>query len=84
MAAKKGHCGAQAVLGQLLFNGDEGLVRRPVQGLMWLTIARANANNAGDDWVREVQEQVFSVASESERRRGVADAQDWIAKSGNP
>lgn len=83
VAAKKGHCGAQAMLGQLLFNGDEGLPRRPVQGLMWLTIARANANGSGDDWVREVQEQVFSVATENERRRGVADAQDWIARSGN-
>lgn len=83
VAAKKGHCGAQAMLGQLLFTGDEGFTRRPVQGLMWLTIARANANGTGDDWIREVQEQVFSVASESERRRGVADAQDWIAKSGN-
>lgn len=84
VAAKKGHCGAQAMLGQLLFSGDEGFTRRPVQGLMWLTIARANANGAGDDWIREVQEQVFSVASETERRRGVADAQEWIAKSGNP
>lgn len=84
VAAKKGHCGAQAMLGQLLFSGDDGLPRRPVQGLMWLTIARANANGAGDDWIREVQEQVFSVANENERRRGVADAQDWIARSGNP
>ncbi|MCE1236574.1 MAG: sel1 repeat family protein [Hyphomicrobiales bacterium] len=85
VAAKKGHCGAQAMLGQLLFTGDEGFSRRPVQGLMWLTIARANATGAtADDWIREVQEQVFSVASEPERRRGVADAQDWIAKAGSP
>lgn len=84
VAARKGHCGAQAMLGQLLFTGDEGFPRRPVQGLMWLTVARANAGAAtGEDWIREVQEQVFSVASESERRRGVADAQDWIAKAGN-
>ncbi len=83
VAAKKGHPGAQAMLGQLLFTGDEGLPRRPAQGLMWLTIARNNATNAKDDWIREVQEQVFSVASENERRRGVAEAQDWIAKGGN-
>ena len=83
VAAKKGHPGAQAMLGQLLFTGDEGLPRRPAQGLMWLTIARNNATNATDDWIREVQEQVFSVASENERRRGVAEAQDWIAKGGN-
>lgn len=84
VAAKKGHSGAQALLGQLLFNGDDGLPRRPVQGLMWLTVARANANATGDDWIRDVQEQVFSVASEPERRQGVAQAQDWIAKGGTP
>jgi len=84
VAARKGHCGAQAMLGQLLFTGDEGFPRRPVQGLMWLTVARANAGSStAEDWIREVQEQVFSVATESERRRGVADAQEWIAKAGN-
>ena len=82
VAAKKCHSGAQALLGQLLFTGDEGLPRRPVQGLMWLTVARSNAAGAGDDWIRDVQEQVFSVASEPERRRGVAEAQEWIAKAG--
>lgn len=84
VAAKKGHSGAQAMLGQLLFVGDDDLPRRPVQGLMWLTVARSAANGSGDDWIRDVQEQAFSVASEQERRRGVAEAQQWIAKAGNP
>ncbi|TBW37984.1 sel1 repeat family protein [Siculibacillus lacustris] len=84
VAARKGHGGAQALLGQLLFTGDEDVPRRPAQGLMWLTIARANAHGTSDDWIRDAQEQAFSVASEPERRQGVAQAQDWIAKSGNP
>ena len=84
VAAKKGHNGAQAMLGQLLFVGDDDLPRRPVQGLMWLTVARAGASGPQEDWVRDVQEQAFSVASEQERRRGVAEAQEWIAKAGNP
>jgi tetratricopeptide (TPR) repeat protein len=84
VAARKGHPGAQAMLGQLLFTGDEDVPRRPAQGLMWLTVARANAHGNTDDWIRDAQEQAFSVASESERRQGVAQAQDWIAKSGNP
>ncbi|MDK9696879.1 MAG: sel1 repeat family protein [Siculibacillus sp.] len=83
VAAKKGHVGAQALLGQLLFTGDDDVPRRPAQGLMWLTVARANANAANEDWIRDAQEQAFSVASEQERRLGVAQAQDWIAKSGN-
>ena len=83
VAAKKGHAGAQALLGQLLFSGDDDVPRRPAQGLMWLTVARSNANASNDDWIRDAQEQAFSVASEQERRLGVAQAQDWIAKSGN-
>ncbi len=83
VAARKGHVGAQALLGQLLFAGDDDIPRRPAQGLMWLTVARANANASNEDWVRDAQEQAFSVASEQERRLGVAQAQDWIAKSGN-
>jgi hypothetical protein len=83
VAAKKGHAGAQALLGQLLFTGDDDVPRRPAQGLMWLTIARANAHTGADDWILDAQEQAFSVASEQERRQGVAQAQDWIAKAGN-
>mgnify|MGYP001765256051 CR=1 FL=1 len=83
VAARKGHVGAQALLGQLLFAGDDDIPRRPAQGLMWLTVARANANAVNEDWIRDAQEQAFSVASEQERRLGVAQAQDWIAKSGN-
>lgn len=82
VAARKGHAGAQALLGQLLFTGDDDVPRRPAQGLMWLTVARANAHK-GEDWILDAQEQAFSVASEQERRIGVAQAQDWIAKSGN-
>jgi len=83
VAAKKGHAGAQALLGQLLFTGDDDLPRHPAQGLMWLTVARANAHDASEDWIRDAQEQAFSVASEPERRKGVAEAQNWIARAGN-
>jgi TPR repeat protein len=84
VAARKGHVGAQALLGQLLFTGDDDVPRRPAQGLMWLTVARSNAHAASEDWIRDAQEQAFSVASEQERRLGVAQAQNWIAKAGNP
>ena len=85
LAARKGHSAAQALLGQLLFVGDDDVPRRSVQGLMWLTIARQTApQGRGDEWIREAQEQAFSVASEPERRQAVTLAQEWIAKSGSP
>lgn len=38
-AASKGHCLAQAHLGDLLFNGLDSYPPRPAEGLMWLNIA---------------------------------------------
>lgn len=81
LAARKGHPGAQALLGQLLFTGDTTVQRRPLLGLMWLTIARAHAGGPSDDWIREMQEEAFSVAAENDRRQAVKLSQEWIAKN---
>lgn len=80
-AAKKGQVEAQALLGQLLFSGDEGVSRRSVQGLMWLTIARSGARGPAQDWITEAQEQAFSLASEQERRQAMTLSQNWLAKA---
>ena len=45
LAAEKGHCGAQALLGHLLFNG-EGVPRQRARGLMWLSVAVNGAKGA--------------------------------------
>lgn len=81
-AAKKNHIAAQAELGRLLFIGDELVPRRVVQGLMWLTVARQRIESVEDDWIRDAQEQAFSIASDAERRQAVKLAQDWIARNG--
>jgi TPR repeat protein len=80
-AAKKGQVEAQAILGQLLFSGDDDLPRRPVTGLMWLTVARAAARGPEQDWIAEAQEQAFSLATEQERRQAMSQSQSWIAKA---
>jgi TPR repeat protein len=51
LAAQKGQHQAQALLGQMLFNGER-LPRQPARGLMWLTLAR---DSAGQDeaWIKE-------------------------------
>jgi len=84
LAARKGHVGAQALLGELLFSGDAELPKKPLMGLMWLTIARAHCQSAEDDWIRDLQEQAFSVAPEPDRRQAVRLAQEWIAKNSQP
>jgi TPR repeat protein len=51
LAAQKGQHQAQAMLGQMLFNGDR-LPRQAARGLMWLTLARDNAA-PDESWIRE-------------------------------
>lgn len=82
LAAMKGHAAAQARLGQMLVSGKD-LDRNLVAGLMWLTIARTHTNATEDDWIREMQEEAFSVATETERRRATKLADSWIAENGS-
>ena len=82
LAARKGHSGAQALLGQLLFTGDDDVPRRTIQGLMWLTIARNTVRSHEDEWILEAQEQAFSVANEAERQQAVQLSKQWAARGG--
>ncbi len=47
-AAHKGHCLAQAQLGNLLFNGMDGYEPRPAEGLMWLNLAHTTCLGTSD------------------------------------
>lgn len=82
LAAIKGHVGAQALLGETLFNlGDaEGNRER---GLMWLTIARSHAGlEAETRWIVDLQERYFALADEDVRRTAAKHAEAWIARNG--
>ncbi|HOV04469.1 MAG TPA: tetratricopeptide repeat protein [Kaistiaceae bacterium] len=80
LAAQKGHVRAQALLGELLYSGDDLPLHRPEIGLMWLTIARARAEDVDRDWVAAKQEEAFASASEDERRTAVDLANTWLDK----
>lgn len=74
LAAHKNHVAAQAVLGELLFNG-EGIETQPVEGLMWLSIASLNAIGTQDEvWVLEMVNEAMSVASPEQRVAAVEAA----------
>lgn len=77
LSAEKGNASAQALLGDLLFFGED-LPRRPVTGLMWLTVARRSASGADSEWIRERQEQAFARASDDERKRATTLADSWL------
>jgi TPR repeat protein len=75
LAAGKNHAWAQAMLGQLMLEGI-GVRRSTVKGLMWLSIARQSRPSDPDIQLRH--EQAFAAASETERSKAMAMAQDWL------
>ena len=75
-AAQKGQYQAQALLGQMLFNGDL-LPKQSARGLMWLTLAR---DNAGPDeiWINEVYTGALKRATEDERAMAGRLLERWV------
>jgi TPR repeat protein len=75
-SAERGHHGAQATLGELLFNGRY-LDRRPVEGLMWLQLARQQARGARDQWIVTAFEDAVMLATDGDRQRATQAARRW-------
>lgn len=72
LAARKGHAGAQAKLGNMLFNGDGDLDANPVEGLMWLTVAsRRSIGTADAAWIDDMLNAAMSVAGAEQRKQAV-------------
>lgn len=68
LAANKGQPRAQALLGSLMFKG-ENAPRQAARGLMWLTLARENAG--GTKWIIDMHEAAFKQATDNERQLAV-------------
>ena len=77
LAAEKGHAGAQATLGNLLFQSG-----RVVRGLAMMTAALERASPTDQPWIRGMQEEAFSLAAEADRRTAIALAQDILGGKG--
>src|ERR1700761_9454578 len=65
LAAQKGQRQAQALLGQMLFSGDQ-MPRQAARGLMWLTLARDSAG-PDDSWIKESYNKAIAKASDEDR-----------------
>ena len=76
LAAQKGQHQAQAMLGQMLFNGEK-LPRQAARGLMWLTLARDSA--APDEtWIKESYNKAIAKASEDDRAMALQMLEHWV------
>jgi TPR repeat protein len=76
LAAQKGQHQAQALLGQMLFNGER-LPKQPARGLMWLTLARDSAG-ADETWIKESYNKAIAKASEEDRAMALQMLEHWV------
>jgi uncharacterized protein len=76
LAATKGHCRAQAVLGDMLFRGQY-VPRQAARGLMWLTLGRDCAG-AEENWVKPLYDNAFRRANDDERAMALVYLEEWL------
>ncbi len=76
LAAQKGQHQAQALLGQLLFNGDR-LPPQRARGLMWLTLARDSAL-PDEAWIKESYNRAIAKASDDDRAMALQMLEHWV------
>jgi uncharacterized protein len=79
LAATKGDCRAEAVLGDMLFQGQK-VPRQAARGLMWLTLGRDCAGTAGgeESWIKPLYDNAFRRANDDERAMALVYLEGWL------
>lgn len=81
LAAGKGHPQAQALLGQMLFAGKEGVKQQRARGLMWLTLAReAAAESKKDKWIVDLYNNAVAEANDEDRHEALAYLEEYLKR----
>ncbi|MGA7487278.1 MAG: tetratricopeptide repeat protein [Xanthobacteraceae bacterium] len=76
LSANKGDHRAQALLGDMLFKGDE-VSRQAALGLFWLIIAK-DAAGPDEAWITDMYSSALAQASVSERALAHKYLEDWL------
>jgi uncharacterized protein len=76
LSATKGDCRAEAVLGDLLFQGKH-VPRQAARGLMWLTLGRDCAG-AEEAWIKPLYDNAFRRANDDERALALTYLEGWM------
>jgi TPR repeat protein len=82
LAAQKGQCRAQAMLGAMLFAGDH-VPRQAARGLMWLTLAKDSAKDAAVEdqaWINRLYASALQQASEDVRAVAGVYLRHWMER----
>jgi TPR repeat protein len=77
LSAQKGQCSAQAMLGAMLFAGDN-IPRQAARGLMWLTLAKDSARTTDQVWITKLYDSAFQQASEDEKALAAMYLRRWL------
>lgn len=81
LAADKGHLQAQALLGETLFAGREGVRPQRALGLMWLTLARETAiDSKKDKWIIDLYDKAVASANDADRQNALAYLEDHLKR----
>jgi TPR repeat protein len=81
LAADKGHLQAEALLGQTLFSGQEGVHPQRARGLMWLTLAREAAiDSKKDKWIIDLYDKAVASANDEDRQDALAYLEDHLKR----
>ncbi len=78
LAANKGQYQAQAMLGAMLFKGDQ-IPRQAARGLMWLTLAR-DAAATEEAWVTNLYDAAITQATDEERNKALRLLEERLAR----
>ncbi len=76
LAAQKGQHQAQAMLGQMLFNGEQ-MPPQKARGLMWLTLARDSAGPE-ETWIKESYNRAIAKANDNDRAMALQMLEHWV------
>jgi hypothetical protein len=76
LSANKGDHRAQALLGSMLFKGEE-VSRQAALGLFWLIVAK---DGAGPDetWITDIYTSALAQANDAERAMARKYLEDWL------
>jgi hypothetical protein len=76
LAATKGDCRAEAVLGDMLFRGQY-MPRQAARGLMWLTLGRDCAGTE-ENWIKPLYDNAFRHANDDDRAMALVFLETWL------
>jgi TPR repeat protein len=78
LSAEKGDARAQALLGNMLFKGEE-VPRQPARGLFWLILAKDGAGPE-ESWITDMYTSALARAGENDRTQAYKYLENWLKR----